>query len=154
MTEVDGIKLVNETWPLNGPYSPESLISASQAIAELYRYLAHATIGGAEAAVPNIPDAYPAFGALITAAHSSEQVLQQLAARVDHFADFDPNVRHDSHSNVEGNQAVDALLIAAECLHSAAGSAGQMGADLSRASGQLSHIYHDDADVTDLHTRE
>jgi methyl-accepting chemotaxis protein len=148
MTEVDGIKLVNEAWPLDGPYSPESLLSASQAIAELYRYLARATIDGAKTAVPNIPDAYPAFGALMTAANSAEQVMQQLAARVERFAEFDPTVRHDSNSNVEGNQAADALLDAAEYLHSAAGSAGQMGADLSRASGQLSHIYHAD------HTRE
>ena len=50
MADVDGIKLVNDTWPLDGPYTPESLVSAAHAIAELYRYLAYATIGGAERA--------------------------------------------------------------------------------------------------------
>lgn len=150
MTRIDGVQLINDNWPLNGPHTPDSLISAAQAVAELYRYLAHATIGDAEQAVPNIPDTYPAFGALTTAARSNQQALQQLATRLDHFADFDPNIRHDEGDDTEGNRAAAMLIDAAEYLRAASSAAGQMGADFSHASGQLSHIYHLDADATDL----
>ncbi len=154
MAEVDGIKLVNATWPLDGPYTPESLISAAHAIAELYRYLTHATIGGAERTVPNVPDVYPAFGALTAAAYSNQQALQQLAARLDHFVEFDPHIRHDGGDDAKGNRAAMALIDATEHLEAAARDAGQTGADLSHACGQLSHIYHEDAEIIDLATAQ
>lgn len=152
MTETDGINLVNAAWPLDGPYTPESLISAARALAELYRYLAHATIGDAARALPNIPDAYPAFGVLMAAARSNQQVLQQVATRIDHLAEIDPTIRHDNGDDAEGNRAAVALIDAAEHLRGAANSAGQMAAALSHASGQLSHIYHEDAEMIDVET--
>ncbi len=120
----------------------------------MYRYLAHATIGGAEKAVPNIPDAYPAFGALTAAAHSNQQALQQLATRLDHFVKSDPHIRHDGGDDSEGNRAAMALVDATEHLQAAARTACQIGADLSHACGQLSHVYHEEAEITDLATAQ
>lgn len=145
MTDIDGVQLINRVWPPDGPYTAESLISAGQAIAELFRYLARATIRTHSEALRDTTDIYPIFATLATATHSNHQVLRQLGTWAEHTAGFDTTIRHDeAPQDRDGHHAAVALLEAAKCLDSAAQSASRMGTDLSGASVRIAHIFYGD----------
>ncbi|CAM4521219.1 hypothetical protein NONI108955_41860 [Nocardia ninae] len=141
MTEVVGAKIVAEHWPLSGPHSEESLASATEAIDELVRYLAHATIANQAAeALPFAPDGYIVISRLATAAHAQDQVLRQLADWADNHLAADPNLRHDTEP---ADRASVTALEASAYLNDAANKAGELGRALARAQGLLGHLYHD-----------
>jgi len=132
------------------PHTAESLLSATQAIGELYRYLAHATISTACGALASFPNLYPIFPTLTAATYSNEQFLHQLAVWAEHFTESDATIRHDdAPDDPTRDRAASALLQATEYLCGAARFANQIGANLSHASGHLNHIYHEDAWVVD-----
>jgi hypothetical protein len=136
---VDGAAVVAKHWPTNGPHTEESLASAAEAIGELVRYMAHATIGTEVSALPYACGGYTVVGRLSTAATSQEQVLRQIAKWADSLS-VDSSLRHD-----KGADARVCALEAAAYLYDAAINAGRLGHSLEVAQSLLGHLYHDDS---------
>lgn len=135
---VDGADVVAQHWPLAGPHDEETMASAAMAVEELYRYMAHATIGTELEALPYACDGYTVIGRLATAAHSQRQVLQQLAVWADALTE-DFALCHD----IPPGSADDTARAAAEYLRQAANAAESLANWLRHAQGALGHLYHD-----------
>ena len=71
---------IEDTWPLNGPYSPHLTATAAAAAAELIRYLNHATQSSNSVRIP--ADVYQVIGHLNAALWLLPQALQQLSHRL------------------------------------------------------------------------
>ncbi len=146
MADFDATDIIDKYWPTQGPHTADSVAAAAAASRELMRYLAHATLGGSALdALPYASDAYPVAGGLANAAHSQEQVLQQMAAwagGVSRRADL----RHDGAASAaeSRDRACVTALEAAEYLSEAATKATELARLLDQAQSALGHLYHDD----------
>lgn len=131
----DAVDLINAHWPTDGPHTDETIASASLAISELYRYLAHATRSGK--ALPYIGDGYRVLGSLAAGAGSAQQVAMQLGEWAAGLADS-PDLVHDNG----GNPAATAGMVVNE-LVTTGGAFGRAATALGRAQSALGHLYHD-----------
>ncbi|QLY33291.1 hypothetical protein H0264_14565 [Nocardia huaxiensis] len=139
---INGVEVVQRHWPLDGPYTAESIVAATDAIGELHRYLAHATIGSARNALPNAPGAYPLFGNLAYSAHIHGEVLRNLSRWAGDLAG-DSSLRHDEYRGPDQTPARTAAQDAAGELRRAAGSSEAVGNAVSNAHGAIGHLYHE-----------
>ncbi|MEV6769927.1 hypothetical protein AB0N05_15000 [Nocardia sp. NPDC051030] len=146
---IDGADVVHRHWPLDGPYTAESLVAAADAMGELNRYLAHATICNPQETLPSAPGAYPLFGNLAHSTHTQGEVLQNLARWSVGLAQ-DPSLRHDQQRSAEASTSEHTAQVAAEAaaaeLRDAADTAGQLGRQLDRVQGLIGHLYHQELD--------
>jgi len=125
-------------FPLAGPFDTDHLIAACDAIAELVRYVAHATYPVRDG-LRYAPDAYAVLGRLSHAVHSLHQVCEQIGHRLDGMA-TDPTLRVDQM----GRPAEPAALArwAADLLTSAGTSCWQMATCLDAAQSATGRLYH------------
>jgi hypothetical protein len=94
MTE-DRVDRVMVEWPLDGPYDPDRTVDAARAIAELVRYLNHATPPWKSDACLKFPSQLGStIGALAGALHSLPQLLDQLGRHAGRFGNM-PNLYDD-----------------------------------------------------------
>ncbi len=86
-------------WPWGGPYDPESTVDAARTIAELVRYLNHATPPWKTADCLQYPSHLGSVIANLRAALAGmEQLSRQLAKHAERFAD-DPALYDDGGHN-------------------------------------------------------
>ncbi|MGF6889037.1 hypothetical protein ABIA39_008508 [Nocardia sp. GAS34] len=94
MSVQDGIDAVRRTWSTADQYTAESVAAAAGAIAELWRYLGHATIHGDLLRDP--ADAHAVFVTLSAADHTSVGVLERLARYAADIGDQADRYGHDT----------------------------------------------------------
>src|SRR5687767_9820557 len=76
-------------WPLDGPYSPERTVDAARTIAELVRYLNHATAPWKSGDCLEYPSHLGSVIANLRGAlYGMDQLLRQLGQHCDRFADM------------------------------------------------------------------
>ncbi len=138
-----GLDVVEAHWPVDGPRTAERIESAAVALAELVRYLNHATMpqGGA---LTEAPHGAGVLGSLATAAHREVQLCRQLASWARRVA-ADPTVRHDrERGDAERSRqlaATSATEAAAE-LRFAVDIAEELGSYLDRARSRVDCLSH------------
>ncbi len=85
MTE-DRVDEAMALWPLDGPYDPERTVDAARTIAELVRYLNHATGPWKSGDCLEFPAQLGStIGALSAATYSMRQLAEQLGHHADRF---------------------------------------------------------------------
>lgn len=146
---VDPYDLREEHWPLL-ERDRELTESAAVMVAELVRYLNHATNSGVEVAVPYASTLYRTCGALAAAAHGLHQLCQQLAHRA-HAMAADPTIRNnesrwESADEARSAAAADLSFAAsrlAVAVESAASAAAELGGRLSNAQAAVTWVAHE-----------
>jgi hypothetical protein len=132
----DPYTVIGAPWPVDGPYSSEHTASAARAVAELVRYLNHAT--RAVAALPDPVAVYDALGALSAATAGLPQTLCQLAGRLTELGE-------DSNAAVDnlGEPMVPrtAAQLAADALTDAAGQLADTARLLAAAHTLAGRLY-------------
>ncbi|WP_435590785.1 hypothetical protein [Nocardia sp. bgisy118] len=138
-----GIDLINQAFSLDGPHTADTVIAAAAAIAELWRYLGHATIGGTRNLLADPADAYSVVGLLSVADRRATDVLERLAGYAVNVGDESTYTKHFGHDDPDGSpdQIQAGMHYAATELRQAANSRRWSASELDRAAGWLSHIY-------------
>jgi hypothetical protein len=139
--EIDGEQLVAETWPKDGPHSPEALSSAADALYELVRYLNYAT-DRSGTTLPYAGYGYRLTGNLAGAAGMQPQLYHQLGRWAASLAD-DPRLRHYEHRD-DPSVATRETLTASNAFAEAARLAEQLQAALGAAQSALSPLEHEE----------
>lgn len=103
-TNTDLVAVVRDLFPTIGPHTPEQMIAAAEAIAELWRYLGHATISGTRKILTDPADAYTVTGALVAAERSSVDVLERLGIWARGIGDESTYTDHFGHDDPDGTQ--------------------------------------------------
>jgi hypothetical protein len=142
-TEIpDAEAVIGQHWPLYGPFDHDRSRTAAQLLAEVVRYLHHASANRA-AALPYASSVYDVVGSLAGAAASLDQVLGQLSARCAELASDPTLYDHDQRGNHA--LAVERAEMAREQLAVAAQAAASLHAALGAAHNHLGHLGHRDA---------
>lgn len=139
-----GTEIVSAHWPMDGPHSPERIESAAVALAELVRYLNHATMPQHDV-LTGAPHVAGLLSALATAAQREERLCQQLSEWTRRLAD-DPTLRHDragDDAEMSRQMAATAATEAAGHLREAADVAEELAAALGRAQRRIERLSHD-----------
>lgn len=139
-----GTEVVGAHWPMDGPYRPELIESAGVALAELVRYLNHATLPQNDV-LTEAPHVAGLLGSLATAASRKQQLCQQLSVAAHGLAD-DPTVRHDrcgDDAELSRQMAATAATEAAGHLWEAIDVAEELAACLGRARSRVEWLSHD-----------
>lgn len=102
-TNTDRVTAVRELFSTTGPHTPEQVIAAAEAIAELWRYLGHATTETRKV-LANPADAYSVTGALAAAERSSVDVLGRLGIWARGIGDESTYTDHFGHDDPDGTQ--------------------------------------------------
>ncbi|MFB7722294.1 hypothetical protein [Nocardia sp. NPDC056100] len=138
--KIDRADAIQLLWPLVGPYTADSVVSASAAISDLWRFLAHATLDSSP--TENAPsDVYLMVNNLRASAHSAAQVLAQVESWAVRLMGHQ-GLMHDGDRN-DHDRAVSAASAVADWLLRACGDIGTVASDLGKASAPLSHLYID-----------
>ncbi|MBF6065417.1 hypothetical protein IU500_34355 [Nocardia terpenica] len=149
--KIDRVDAVEVLFPVEGPYTAETVVAAAGAIAWLWRYLAHATLNSASDALGGPADVYLAIGSLTSASRSAEQVLGQLVRWAVRLART-PGLTHDEYKADDPearDAAVTAAVLAEYYLHNAGTSTSFVARDLDKVSAALGHLYIASADGGD-----
>lgn len=141
---LDRGELVEERWPLHGPYTPQLAEAAAEALAQLVRYLNYATGQGAPEALPYASHGYTVTGSLRAAANLHTQLLAQLSEWAGRLA-ADPTLRHAQDRDTP-SAAVEAARTASDALWSAIELANRLSTALAVAQSALTWLAHDVAD--------
>ncbi|WP_068058156.1 hypothetical protein [Nocardia xishanensis] len=143
MSTQTGIDLINRTFPIDGPHSADTAIAAAAAIAELWRYLGHATIDGLRDLLADPANAYTIVGLLSDADRRADDVLHRLAHYAISMGDASTYTDHFGHDDPDGSpdQIQAGMHQAATELRTAANGHDWSALGLDRAAGWLSHIY-------------
>ena len=146
--DIDRVQVVREMFSTNGPHTPESMIAAAEAIAELWRYLGHATISGTREILTDPADAYTLTGALAAADRSSVDVLERLALYARNIGDESTYTKHFGITDPDGSydQIQSLMNRVTSHLREAASNQGAAAGWLDRAHSQLSFVYRDQED--------
>lgn len=128
-------------FPLDGPHTPQRANDAGQAVAELTRYLAHATYPGR--GVRCVPDAWMVLGGLAQSVDSLGQVCAQLSDRLQELAQ-DPALRTDAPA--PAGAAAELAVDAAGHADQAAATAAGLARSLHEAQAASSRLYHQDTE--------
>src|SRR5262245_58816669 len=126
-------ELADRLLRLDGPYHPDAVVEAAATIAELVRRLNHATFHFSALRYP--AQLYRVVGSLNAAVWGLQQLLGQLAARLDRWAD-DPRLGHDG----AGVQAAEVATQAADALRQAAAARRILTDPLEHAHRLTSHL--------------
>lgn len=141
---VDGESLIAENYPKDGPHDPATIVSAGDAIYELFRYLNYATFSG-QATLPYAGNGYRLLGNLSSAAGLQPQLYQQLARWAEQLA-ADPTLRHYEHRQDEEAlnraAAVAQAEAAAQAFRAAAIQINALAATLSSAHSAIAPLEH------------
>lgn len=132
----DGEAWVARYWSADGPHTDDQVTAAAAAIAELTRYLNHATRSPDVLALAPTLDAV--VGQLATAAAGWDQLLQQLAGAATRHS-HDPALYDDRRDR----PAAEAALAAAVALENARAGAAALTDALELARTQSSHLGHE-----------
>ena len=84
MSDLDARDIISKTWSIDGPHTTDSIYAAADAIAELWRYLGHATFARYTDLEPY--HLYDILGALKPADERSVDVLNRLSDRAAQIA--------------------------------------------------------------------
>lgn len=122
-------------FPVDGPHDPERVAAAGAAIADLGRYLAHATRTGA--GLRYAGQVCGLAGSLRQACAALGQTCEQLATRLAALAG-DPTLRHD-----RGDDPVAAARLAAGFAERAADDFSLVGESLSLLNSHTAALGHD-----------
>ncbi|MEU4843265.1 hypothetical protein [Nocardia testacea] len=148
---IDRVEAVENLFPIDGPHTPETLIAASQAIAELWRYLGHATISGTRKILTDPADAYTMVGALAAAERSSVDVLERLSTWARNIGDESTYTDRFGHDDPDGtrDQIQSNCHLIAGYLRDITNNHEVAAQRLDMAQSGLGHLYRD-ADDDDL----
>ncbi|MFE3254269.1 hypothetical protein ACFXPS_05620 [Nocardia sp. NPDC059091] len=149
--KIDRADMVQALWPGYGPHTAESVISATDAIAELWRYLGHATRSGKTEALADPADVYTMVWNLRTAFYRASQVLDQLHSwagdlqrNPDLASDQFPRERSAGAAETEWEAgAAGTAWHAAMGLWNAGMDLSPLIGHLDEAAAKLSHLYID-----------
>lgn len=125
-----GVDTVGQHWPVDGPRDGDTVADAANAVAELVRYLNHATRSGLHWAA----DVDAVLAGLGEAMHGLPQVLAQLATFTARQATT-PGLYDD-----RGRVAAATAAVLAEKLGTARGAAGRLATALDAARKHSSHL--------------
>ncbi|MFB8001535.1 hypothetical protein [Nocardia sp. NPDC056000] len=138
--KLDRSDAIEVLWPLRGPHTAESVVTASAAIAHLWRYLGHATIRSDTKGLAEPADVYLAISNLAVAGHSAAQVMSQFKQWTARVND-NPRLVHDE--DLPRDLAARGVAIAGYALDTASQQFDAVTQQLYKATGILSHLYID-----------
>lgn len=138
--KIDRLDVVEALWPIDGPHTAESIVIASAAIAQLWRYLAHATLRSNAEALAEPADVYLTISNLAASGNSAAQVISQLERWTSQVKD-DPGLHHDE--NLPRDLVAGAVVIAGYALDTGSQRFDAVTQQLYKAAGILSHLYID-----------
>lgn len=146
MDHVTARGLADQALRLDGPYPPGAVVATAGLVAELVRRLNHATT---EAAVlPQPSHVHAAIGELAGVVAGLQQLLTQLAARLQQFSADPRRLRHSQHGHVRDSMdfALLDLLHAAADLRRAADASRGTAAAIRSAHARTGYLTVVDAD--------
>lgn len=130
-------------FPLEGPYSVEKLIAAAARIAELWRYLDHATTEGTRTVLADPVDVYTLVEKLVTADRRAADVLKRLSYWARNVGDESTYTNRFASADPDGTKdLIQAVMHQAATELSLSGTDHSWSASrLDRAAGWMSGIY-------------
>jgi hypothetical protein len=129
-------EVIGEYLPIDGPHSADTVLDAAGGVAELVRYVNHATLWDTKRL--NGPQLYRTLGRLSSAAHGLAQLLGQLQA-IAHQLATDPTLYDDRRDRPASRTATGV----AELLGKASTAVAELTAPLDSAHALSSHLGHD-----------
>ena len=141
--EIDADQVVESTWHYDGPYDPETVISAAQALPRLVRYLNNATRPG-KASLRYASNAYWVTSQFAAVADLLPQALGQLA----HFLEThsaDPSLYDDRRDRPATQTAHEAVTE----LRNAVTATRQLARRLRAVCAAAEHLGNDDLSKTE-----
>jgi hypothetical protein len=141
-TNTDPVTAVQELFSTRGPHTAESVVAAAQVIAEMWRYLGHATNHTREV-LANPADAQLVFGALASADRRSTEVLDRLSIYARNLGDESTYTDRFAHDDPDGttDQIQSTGHTAAFWLADAANQHRPAASRLEAAADLFSHLY-------------
>ncbi|MGW4121369.1 hypothetical protein [Nocardia sp. NPDC004711] len=137
---IDRADVIEVLWPLNGPHTADAIVTASVAIAQLWRYLAHATLRSDAEGLAAPADVFVTVNNLAISGNSAAQVLSQFNQWTDR-AKKQPELAHDE--DLPRDLTRGAVTIAGFALGSAANQFDVVAQQLYKAASILGHLYLD-----------
>ncbi|MBX6358173.1 MAG: hypothetical protein IRZ05_20285 [Micromonosporaceae bacterium] len=146
MDRVTARGLAERVLRLDGPYQPGALTAAAGLVAELVRRLNRATAD--PTALPQPSDVYHVVSELAAAAAGLQQLLTQLAGRLQQWGTDPGQLRHAQHRQTRDSVefALLDLMHATADLHRAAGAADATAVALRAAHTHIGQLTLVDAD--------
>ncbi|QIS13655.1 hypothetical protein [Nocardia arthritidis] len=139
--KIDRSDAISMLWSTDGPHTADSITTAANGIAELWRYLAHATLRTDSEVLTDPADVYLVAGTLSAAANSAVQVLRQLHRWAEELVTM-PGLTHDSDRS-DSELAMTAADLAAGALEESRIEMTLHAKALSTAAAALGHLYID-----------
>lgn len=138
--EKDFTDLVEETFPYDGPHTPEQVREAARGVSVLIRYLNNATgPGNGTNSLPYAPHTYRLIGSVRSTVAGLDQLLDQASAALRRHSG-DSSLYDDRRADYVGAEtASDAANALSEARH----SLEQASSDVDQAWGLSSHLGHD-----------
>lgn len=133
-------RLIDSTWPFDGPHTEDSVEAAAVALGRLVRYLNNAT--GYSKSLPYVGTAYRVTSSVAHMAGLLPQLLNQLAQLMEQQAN-DPSLYDDRRNERAYPAVLTADRVAAE-LHGATQTVATLGHQLQRAANMASHLGNDE----------
>jgi len=138
--------IITQYWPVDGPHVAVTTIEAGRALAELVRFLNHATgPGHRRSAMPYANVANSLIGFLHSAVASMPQLLGQLSEFLEEQA-TDPTL-YDDRRGTPKMPADDTARTAAAVLREATHRANHLASALNTAGQHTTHLGNDDGPV-------
>ncbi|MFE3958585.1 hypothetical protein ACFXPS_30980 [Nocardia sp. NPDC059091] len=138
LRKIDRTDMVQALSPLEGPHTAESVVAASMAVAELWRYLAHATRYSTAEALTDPADVSVAVGNFVAGMRSADQVLGQLSYWAQRLTENPALADDRDRANV--TRAVAATEEVASWLVEARDDMSMVVRDLGEVSADLGHL--------------
>jgi hypothetical protein len=149
-----GDNLVDKHWNIDGPHGDHTTTQAGRAIAQLMRFLNHATAPWhAESALPWAATGSRVVGSLRAAAYDMPRALEQLAVFFDEQAS-NPLLYDDRRHNPNPPLVTDTTSSAAADLRAAARKALELAQLLKSAFSHTDHLGEDDPPLRRLDAME
>ncbi|MFE3000719.1 hypothetical protein ACFXG4_37685 [Nocardia sp. NPDC059246] len=136
--KIDRTDMVQALFPLEGPHTAESVVAASMAVAELWRYLAHATRYSIAGALTDPADVSVIVANFTVGMRSADQVLGQLSYWAQRLIE-NPALA-DDRDRADVARAVAATGEIASWLVEARDDMSMVVRDLGEVSADLGHL--------------
>ncbi len=147
-TNIDRVSAVQQLFPTTGPHTPDQVIAAAEAIAELWRYLGHAFQPRAAVIEPleNLSDAYSFVGNLALADQRATEILQRLTYWAAYIGDRSVDTQHSGITDPDGSiDQIQSLMNRVKSGFTDASAAHELSHRyLGRAHEQLSFVFTND----------
>ncbi|MFD6357253.1 hypothetical protein [Nocardia tengchongensis] len=140
LRKINRADAIEVLWPIRGPYTADSFVTASIAIEHLWRYLTHLTLRSESRQMDSPADVCIAIGNLANSSSSASQVFSQFNQWADRIKD-QSELAHDE--DLPRHLISGVVAVGESALRSAASQYEVAAQQLYKAAAVLGHLYLD-----------